>query len=463
MVDPSTEKISWRSRRPRSHQIEDISGRRFEDLLPEAWVSRRITPDYGVDREVEIFTSDGVATGLKFAVQLKATDRSSHADRVVLKTALLTYLLDYDVPAIVVRYDVTTGCTRWAWASAIQDCAQLAPNQKTFTHRFENADIWGVDTPAKVERSLRTRRALATFAPSSPMPVRLHIDDALAEARYAIERAMRELIATSYESLVPADADLAPVELNIRIRPGFLSVDFEALGRMTFDLDTSDVPRMVTAILYALAWLFPRKRLGRHGRDIGRAILAGHYAADHPELAARASYAFADDGMAQAELAILNGLHRGDTPYYFAVVASLIRAGVRERSRDAIQLFLAAALEATDGDASRAAAVHYSTANALREKQPVLALFHYNRARHLRPSYLEADYFLAEVAGALFGLRRFAIAAEAYSRAVAIAPTPSSSYAWVTRYFMPEASKTPAIDLNLPWRVTLRRWLKRPS
>ncbi|WP_443030611.1 DUF4365 domain-containing protein [Sphingomonas sp. RT2P30] len=69
-------------RRPRSHQVEDISIRRFEDMLPRAWVSRIVVPDYGVDRDVEIFTAAGESTGLKFAVQLKATDNVTYADRV---------------------------------------------------------------------------------------------------------------------------------------------------------------------------------------------------------------------------------------------------------------------------------------------------------------------------------------------------------------------------------------------
>ena len=77
------------SRRPRSHQVEDISSRRLEDRLPAAWVSRTVSPDYGVDREVEIFTNGGDATGLKFAVQLKATDQVESAEKVVLKVSLL--------------------------------------------------------------------------------------------------------------------------------------------------------------------------------------------------------------------------------------------------------------------------------------------------------------------------------------------------------------------------------------
>lgn len=410
------------SNRPRSHQIEDISIRRFEDALPSAWVSRRIIPDYGVDQEVEIFTASDQSTGIKFAIQLKATDDASQSNRVKLEVSQLKYLLDYDLPGIVVRFDASADVLRWQWANIIATQTQLRPDQKTFTHRFEEADIWDENTPTVIERTLRARRALANFPASTPMPVRLEVADSVSNARYAIERAVREIIAGSSGTLISADADLATVELHIRVREGFLSVDFGMLGSMTFDLDVNDPKRLRSAILYAMAFLFAQKRLAGHSRAAGTAILDGNHVAGNDDLVARASRAFADDAMAQAELAILNDLHAPDSLYYPVVVGNLIEVGRRKGGPEAVARFLAAALDTAKDDPARAASIHYSTANALRAAQPARALFHYNRARHLRPSYLEADYFLSELAGTLFTARRYACAVIGYSRALAIAP-----------------------------------------
>ncbi|MEG3147965.1 hypothetical protein U1839_25220 [Sphingomonas sp. RT2P30] len=340
-----------------------------------------------------------------------------------LKVELLNYLVDYEIPAIVVRYDASSDVLRWAWISAIRTCAQLSPSQKTFTHHFAATSIWNDDTPATIERALRERRALANFPASSTMPIRLTVDDTASGAAYAAERAVRRIVVGSAGTLVAAGRNQAPVELNIRVREGFLSVGFDQLTSMTFDIDTADSAKMVAAILYAMAFLFARKRLATHARAAGRAILAGNHVAGHPDLTARASYAFADDGMAQAELAILNNLHIGDTLYYPVVLANLVKAGQRDGGTEPAERFLNAALEATDGDPSQAAAIHYSTANTLRARRPSRALFHYNRARHLRPSYLKVDYFLNELAGTLFRIKRYGCAVEAYSRVVLIAPS----------------------------------------
>lgn len=68
-------------KRPAKHQIEDQSRARFRLLLPEAWVFRDITPDYGIDGEVEIFDDTGKSTGLSFLVQLKASESKSKDQR----------------------------------------------------------------------------------------------------------------------------------------------------------------------------------------------------------------------------------------------------------------------------------------------------------------------------------------------------------------------------------------------
>jgi hypothetical protein len=61
--------------RPRPHVLEEESRRAWHAALPPEWVPRRVDPDYGIDETVEIF-EEGVATGLIFNVQLRATDDS---------------------------------------------------------------------------------------------------------------------------------------------------------------------------------------------------------------------------------------------------------------------------------------------------------------------------------------------------------------------------------------------------
>ena len=64
------------------------------------------TPDYGIDGEVEIFDNAGNSTGVRFHVQLKATDRldSSFASQVRLRRETVDYYLSLSRPILLVSY-----------------------------------------------------------------------------------------------------------------------------------------------------------------------------------------------------------------------------------------------------------------------------------------------------------------------------------------------------------------------
>lgn len=76
--------------RPEQHRSEDSSRRAFEALLPEEWVYRQLSHDYGIDGEVEVF-SGGEATGLIFKVQLKGTRRDVRTVRLSHDKATTTH------------------------------------------------------------------------------------------------------------------------------------------------------------------------------------------------------------------------------------------------------------------------------------------------------------------------------------------------------------------------------------
>ncbi len=61
-------------------EINRVSGRIFEGLLPPSWAfrSQEDQEDYGIDGEIEITTSEDKATGFIFKVQLKGTEHPSY-------------------------------------------------------------------------------------------------------------------------------------------------------------------------------------------------------------------------------------------------------------------------------------------------------------------------------------------------------------------------------------------------
>ena len=156
--------------RPRSHILEKLSISRFADALPDGWVYRIKTPDYGIDGEVEIFDERGRSTGLSFNVQLRATDDANRADRVKLELDELDYYQSLDLPTAVVRYGSPNNSIFWEWGANIASRLKTNEGQKTTTYRFNSGDLWSETTPAKIWRTLEVRRSLANFSTNRPVP-----------------------------------------------------------------------------------------------------------------------------------------------------------------------------------------------------------------------------------------------------------------------------------------------------
>src|SRR5215469_3206161 len=107
-------------KRPRSHEIEELSRGRLRDLFGRlGWVVWDLHPDYGEDLLVRIFIN-GVATHYSFFVQAKATD---HIDRYLDKERRnISYPIDIEhlqhweqfwEPVILTVWDATSDITYW--------------------------------------------------------------------------------------------------------------------------------------------------------------------------------------------------------------------------------------------------------------------------------------------------------------------------------------------------------------
>ncbi len=139
--------------RPRSHEIETESRTAFEERLPSAWVYRPISPDYGLDGEVEIF-KNGRATGRRFAVQLKGTDdQGTRALSIRLDAPTCVYYRSLDVPVLLVRYVAPRGKPYVQWFHAL-DSERYSEDQKTVTLRLAESDEWDDETPERLLRGL---------------------------------------------------------------------------------------------------------------------------------------------------------------------------------------------------------------------------------------------------------------------------------------------------------------------
>jgi len=109
-------------KRPKQHQIEEKAYEQFKACLPIYWVVRNQTHDYGIDREVEIFShnanGDVVSTGYIFKAQVKGTEdaktKKGHLIKCQLELDRTTYLCnEIAVPVFFVLADVKSNKTWW--------------------------------------------------------------------------------------------------------------------------------------------------------------------------------------------------------------------------------------------------------------------------------------------------------------------------------------------------------------
>ncbi len=413
-------------KRSRSHELEELSVSRFKELLPSKWVCRLKLPDYGIDGEVEIFDAEGNSTGLAFLVQLRATDDPDRADRVRLETDELDYYRQLDLPVAVVRYCSATDSFYWQWDTLIR--ARIAPveGQASVTYRFSEAERWMKATPQSIERTLKVRRALATYPAGAAVPVRLELTRLPVTQRYKVERALGDAIGQCTGALTrPRERRL--IEIEIVPEPNYLAVRIDALTSVTFDLPDADPALIASSALYAMAKLLFHKGLARQAETIARVILERGDPHHSEPLALVSCQALAGDPLAMVELAIRNDFHQQSGIAYGAIQFELLRApGPAVVRAAATERFFAAALDvASAADPATEAAVHYSMGNYFRAlRTAARAVHHYNRARQLRPAYLVAGYFLRELGGLLYEAGHSTWAVEAYEAAYAIDDDP---------------------------------------
>ncbi|QAY77255.1 DUF4365 domain-containing protein [Sphingosinicella sp. BN140058] len=235
-------------KRSRSHELEELSVARFNALLPAKWVSRAKLPDYGIDREVEVFDEEGNSTGLTFLVQLRATDSAELGDRVVLETDELDYYRQLDLPVIVARYSSLYDSFFWQWDITIRSRVRPKEGQSSVTYRYKKTELWGEATPAAIRRTLEVRRALSSYPQGAAVPVRLDLSRLPPEMHYATERVLGQAIAHCAGVLTrPRDTRLVQVDIVPEV--DFLAVRIDTIASVTFDLPSADAGLIANSAL----------------------------------------------------------------------------------------------------------------------------------------------------------------------------------------------------------------------
>ena len=408
-------------RRHPTHELEDASRRAFDCLLPLKWVTRPKQPDYGVDLEVEIFDDGGVATGLLFYVQLRATDSDSSNVTTRMELDQLNYFRALDVPTLIVRYGRAKNEFHAIWHFLIHPTA-AEENQQTMTLHFSESDLLSAESIPAIGQTVSARRGLREYRPSSPLQIKLDASDLAGEDRFTIERALENLLGLA-RCLKPYESGTG-IYIDVIAKPDECRFGVDLLGSLTFKLGAYESEEIRLLLLYGLAALLHQLDLPTHGETFARLALATGQPSYSKFIALHACRALSNDPKAMVELAILNKLHESQEMEYAALSSILMTSHNNPAdSRIAAERlhFAAASAAHAIGNGGGEAAAYYSIGNMARADSNFFrSISFYNKARKIWSAYEDRIYFLQELAGSLYLARRYRLAAQIYSRSITL-------------------------------------------
>ncbi len=407
--------------RSRSHQLEDLSIREFERLLPDAWALRRKDKDYGVDLEVEVFDDEGKSTGLMFFVQLKATDDIAKAQSVPMKVDRLEYLASLDTPSMVVRYCEPSKTFHWLWLPEIY-ARTSPPKTETITIGFKPADGWNDDTADGIPATLRTFRALRTGSRSIPFGLEVHCDQVGPNAAFALNVAVSKIVEISPRFTTNCNPESC-LPLLILLKGETLRVSIDSIASISITIDPTDQDEILQILSYVIACMAHRSDFKEHLHDLAGFFVRENLSCESRELASVVASSVVDHCEMAAIIASINGIHERQDDNYLRYIRALLSCPApHEKKLSALQRFYEDAIDAHATQSVREQAViHYSFGNSLRIAFEYEAAFkQFNLARRKYPRYLEKGYFLAELGATLYFLQRYRLSSKVYEAAHAI-------------------------------------------
>lgn len=411
--------------RPRAHEVEDRSRRQFEDWLPDGWVARPISADYGIDYEIEVF-ENGHATGLHFWVQLKGSDAPEPPPVKIARTTK-NYWNAREGLVLLVVWSVTAGTGWYQWAHHIPTW-QMAPEQQTLTVRVPITNRLHDDARAKLVAEVVAHRAWDTSSLHLPIPVRCIGRGSIAGESAGEVVAAARMILASFPDAVQVGTGDGPIRITVRIGgdaivadvAGGATTDFAYSGPLGRETSVEAVEALAWDVVLAVALQLFRMNLGEQSgllveRSWPRSPVATNAFLPQVVVALVGSGRI---GEALDYARVVDSAHEGVDALVWSMILEVIPKG---RQLDAaLHLSRWAQHLSDEGDRGNAARLFYNASSPIHTSEPALSLAMLDSAAELDPSYRERSYWWSDHAIARFHAGEFDDAAADYARATAL-------------------------------------------
>ncbi|OIN27903.1 DUF4365 domain-containing protein [Vibrio barjaei] len=428
-------------RRTRTHILETLSVRKFESLLPEEWIYRIPSHDYGIDGEVEIIDSQGYTTGKKFLVQIKATDEKdiTKALNLRMKNKSLNYFNQLKVPILIVRYldDSKSIYTRWHYSLNPNDDTKA---EQSFCMCFQEKDKWTEKSAEKILNDIDAYYHLKQQILRNPIDVAISIDSSSSLSNYTAQFASKLIDSAKYSqspfvfSLISSTDEQSTSFIEIFDKEIYVNLGGVGSFRSKFNPPNcpSDLDTFLADIYVALAFILQNLNHIREAEELYDSYLKNSNYKDEEfaffsYIATKVQSKRIPDALeyiVETEKRITVDNEEGIN--FTQIALTLVTSQVPKEQVESVVTAYLDLIENADEPLIRAT-YYYNIGNCLaRENRNRQAIRYYIKAAKANPDYKLRTYWKKELAGLFFMIGKYASSSELYSQAIQSEDTPEN-------------------------------------
>lgn len=420
-------------KRTRAQRVEEESREAFKAALDERFLFRDDTPDFGIDGSVEEFDDKDDATGLRYFVQLKATD-GEDTDEVLKRSIPIEHANLYSslpLPILMVRYVAAKDelYVRW-WHSPLPGKRPPKANAASMTFHWAPEDRFGEGDSERLAKEARSFLELRSASPPLPFFLKLEIE----EPPFGLTGSEIELAVKAEATRRPDVVELRKEKANGRllVRGLYLAVEMPGTIASSYDLNDDYDPgsngeQIAIDLMMLVGAAFARWGQAELAARMTTTFFARSTLAEQPDAAMFLAGAMTtarriSEALAVAEEIDVSGLSgERNTSMFFTFASRRHSASLSEAEVEDYRAAMRRRIERREaaGEEVEASREVLSLANHHRTQQdPGPSIELYERAAELDPEYRERAHFWHELAGVLFFTGRFEESAEAYGKAI---------------------------------------------
>jgi tetratricopeptide (TPR) repeat protein len=417
-------------KRPIQHIQETESRKAFESIIPNEWVYRPFSSDYGIDYQIEIFLNKE-STGKEFYVQLKSSNQKveNNSVKITLDRKQLEYFQARPLPVLLVVYSTTVKMFYGIWTNSYLSIHKMNKSSKSVQIKFNINNLISRQFFEKLQNSFCMdifRKVGVSFCKIKGKDSNLFID------------VLKKWIDFCFHDSIYFDNGSLPKQILIKVKNTkdrkYIELVDNQLGSFSTEvtlknkyfinfpiLDLASIPSEFYEILFLfsiflidcdtqksailIAKIFPFYN-GKYKKienifHIAKKLLKKHAIKEFQDIV----------------ISCIDNQNWDNFQWFNLILIFWNKKNFKDEYRQICQNNLELAIKKTN-DTKLKGMFYYNLANSKRGESPLHDVFHhYLEAKRYEPDYLKRSYWWEEIGGILFLSRHYNCSASCYKKA----------------------------------------------